>query len=293
MSLRLILDIVNHPANKQGRLKAVIRALNWQLYKRFTGRSLDLDYHGLKLRCYPDSHSASRAIYFNALPDYREMRFVMDYLRPGDRFIDAGANVGLYTLLAASIVGPTGHIDAFEPQENVSRVLNETVQLNDLKNVAVHTVALADIEGYMNFDETGDDCTAHISVAPSSDSHSQVETCRLDKRLANVPYALAKFDIEGFEPRAIHGAKLLIEAGHLPVMLIEMAGYSKRIGVTTSAFIKELDVLGYFTAVYCPATRTLHETTRPWEIPVDNVVAVSRKHAASVSRRLNWRPSNV
>src|SRR6266542_1227032 len=107
--LRLIWE---HPANRNNRIAAVAKAALWQAYKRTIRRPLDLTvYGGLRLRAYPDSHEPGRFIYYGGLPDYEEMTFMCRYLRQGDRFIDGGANVGAYTLLAASLVGPTGSVD--------------------------------------------------------------------------------------------------------------------------------------------------------------------------------------
>ena len=72
-----------------------------------------------KIRCYPNSSSASKIIYFSAFPDFYEMGFMKDYLRPGDNFIDGGANIGLYTILAASLVGNNGKVVAFEPSPEI------------------------------------------------------------------------------------------------------------------------------------------------------------------------------
>lgn len=285
-AMKLFSEIRTHPANRKSPSLALIHAIHWQITKRLTGRPLDISYHGLKLRCYPDSHSASRAIYFSGLPDYREMRFVLDFLRPGDQFIDAGANVGLYTLLALSVVGPTGYVHAFEPNSTVIRILNESLQLNAADNVTVHAFGLADTEGMAGFVMTNDNCTAHIVNSSSSAARTEIPIGRLDQILDNVPYAMAKFDIEGYEPFAIRGASRWLQENNPPVMLIEMAGYSEQFGITTPDFINELDQLGYYTAVYHPDSRELQPTNRPWEIPVENVLAVSKERRRFVEDRV-------
>ena len=279
-------DIWNHPANRHGRVKALMRAVHWQLSKRLTGRPLDIAYHGMLLRCHVHNHSASRAIYFSGLPDYREMQFMVDYLRPGDVFIDAGANIGLYTLLALSVVRDTGYVHAFEPNPVVADMLRESLDLNACSNVTVHQVGLADVEGQADFSTTDDDCTSHIVASSQGSTGTQIPITRLDKILDDTPYAMAKFDIEGYEPFAIRGASQWTNSNNPPVMLIEMAGYSKQHGISTADFIEELDQLGYFTAVYDPDRRELQATTRPWEIPVDNVLAIAKDRLEYVQDRL-------
>ena len=283
--LKLINEIVSHPANRNMRANALMRALYWQFSKRLTGQSRDIAYHGKLLRCHPTSHSASRAIYFSCLPDYWEMRFILDFLRPGDTFIDAGANIGLFTLLALSVVGEKGHVHAFEPNPLVSAMLRESLALNAADNVTVHDIGLSDVEGSAAFYTDGDDCTSHI-VASLSGAENQIQVNRLDRLLVDIPYAMMKLDIEGYEPFAIRGASLWTKTQNPPVMLVEMSGYSKQYGISTSDFIEELDRIGYFTAVYDPDSREIRKTKKPWEVPVDNVLAIAKDRMAFVVDRL-------
>lgn len=285
-AIKLFSEIWMHPANRKAPSRALMRAIYWQITKRLIGHPSDISYHGMKLRCYPNSHSASRAVYFSGLPDYREMQFILDFLRPGDRFIDVGANIGLYTLLALSAVGPSGYVYAFEPNPTMVRILNESLQLNSADNVTVHAIGLADAEGVVAFATTGDDCTAHIVEQSASSARIEIPIGRLDRILDTVPYAMAKFDIEGYEPFAIRGASRFLQQHNPPVMLIEMAGYSERYGITTPDFIAELDKLGYFTAVYHPDTHELQPTICPWKIPVENILAVSKERKKFVENRV-------
>lgn len=62
-------------------------------------------------------------------------------LRPGDTFWDVGANIGLYTVLAAKKVGPSGRVIAFEPHVANAAALFKNLQLNDLLD-RVHLVTL-------------------------------------------------------------------------------------------------------------------------------------------------------
>ena len=76
---------------------------------------------------------------------------MLDFLRPGDTFIDAGANIGLFTLLALSVVGDKGHVHAFEPNPLVAAMLRESLALNAADNVTVHEIGLSDVEGSAAF----------------------------------------------------------------------------------------------------------------------------------------------
>ena len=66
------------------------------------------------------------------------------FLRPGDTFVDIGANIGIFSLLAARIVGPSGRVIAFEPVPITLEKLRANILLNDLQNITVVPAALCD-----------------------------------------------------------------------------------------------------------------------------------------------------
>jgi hypothetical protein len=68
-------------------------------------------------------------------------------LRPGDVFVDAGANVGFYTLLASRLVGPTGRVLAIEMMPATADILRQHVAINDCTNVELVEKALSDRAG--------------------------------------------------------------------------------------------------------------------------------------------------
>jgi hypothetical protein len=131
----------------------------------------------------------------------------------------------------------------------------------------------------------GDDCTSHI-VASLIDAETQIPIDRLDRLLVDIPYSMMKLDIEGYEPFAIRGASLWTKNQNPPVMIVEMSGYSKQYGISTSDFIKELDQIGYFTAIYNPESREIRRTKEPWKVPVDNVLAIAEERLDFVMDRL-------
>ena len=90
----------------------------------WSGRPLDLSVYGsMSFRAYRNSTQPGRFIYFGGLPDYEEMTFMKRFLRPGDGFIDGGANEGMFTLLAAQLVGPSGAVHAFEAVPEFAKLL--------------------------------------------------------------------------------------------------------------------------------------------------------------------------
>lgn len=246
----------------------------------------DFPYHGMKLRCYPDSHSASAAIYFSEWPDFREMQFIRRYLRNGDGFVDVGANVGVYSLLAASRVGAEGVVHAFEPMQRAFDRLTENIAINGLRQVHPHRMALSDVTGMVRLTEPGDDALVGIAAAGMEGGDEHVCCSTLDAVLGDAPISMIKLDVEGAEPLVLRGARNHLRAGNPPVMQIEMDGYSARYGLPTHEFIDEIVSQGYEIAIYDPTNNRLIATRRPWEHGVLNVLAIHRGAWPAVEARI-------
>jgi hypothetical protein len=155
---KVVSGVWMHPANENTKLAALGRLLRWQFHKRVLNQHLVFAYHGLAITGYMDSHSLSAAYYFKNLPDWWEMRFLLDYLLPGDRFLDIGANVGLYSLLAATIIGKSGHVDSFEPADIPSQRLRMAIDQNHLADrITIHALAASNKDGEIDFGFADDD----------------------------------------------------------------------------------------------------------------------------------------
>ena len=77
----------------------------------------------------------------------QESAFIREHLEPGDVFLDIGANIGWYTVLASTIVGETGSIFAFEPRPDTAAHLRQTIDDNPLKNkIILHQCGLSDVQ---------------------------------------------------------------------------------------------------------------------------------------------------
>ncbi|NND82120.1 MAG: FkbM family methyltransferase [Gammaproteobacteria bacterium] len=284
--IRLLFDLWTHPANNTHRLRSIFRAIAWQIRKRFSKQPKLIPYHGMQLHCPVDNHSASRAIYFSNLPDYWEMLFMQDYLRAGDCFVDAGANIGLYTLLARSQLGESGQVHCFEPNPVTAEQLQKTITHNELRNVKIHLCGLSDQSGSLEFELGDDTCTSHIQPKDSSHKSIWIDVVRLDEILQDTPVTMAKFDIEGFEPFAVRGASAMLHQSNPPVLLIEVGGLANNYGVSTDKFIAELASMGYTTAIYDCEQRKLVNVDQPWRVPTENVLAIADSKRLMVEQRL-------
>lgn len=261
--------------------------LRWQFVKHVLKRPMTIRFHGQLLRCYPDSTSASGAVYFSGYPDYWEMSFLQAYLRPGDNFLDVGANTGIYSILASAYVGTQGCIDAFEPVERAAARIEEQALLNNLCGLRVHRLAVCDRKCELDFGYSGSDAMMHVR-RPGERGHEgrRIQGTSLDSFESYKHYAAGKMDIEGAEPMALAGAAERLRTTNPPVWLLELAGYSTCYGVTSDEVVRRLADAGFDCAVYDPDSRTLQYTSQPWLLGAQNVLAVATGHRSFVEQRL-------
>jgi len=101
---------------------------------------------------------------------------LLSNIKEGDIVIDAGANIGLFSILASFKVKDKGRVIAIEPEPNNLKILKENVDLNGLKNVIIVPKALYDKPG-KKVSMKGEGVGAYVS----EDSEGLVETTTLDE----------------------------------------------------------------------------------------------------------------
>lgn len=174
----------------------------------------------LDLATYPDCCMAV------GLYELDTLRLLRGILQPGDHFVDCGANIGYFTLAAAARVGPTGKVDAFEPDPiNRARLQANLVANNTPTQIRIHDIALSDTQGQATlYHPTGDAQNhgeASLYATPGANATTcTVRTARLDQEIKTPP-RLIKMDIEGAELAAIKGMSSLLSSNSPPQLIIE------------------------------------------------------------------------
>jgi FkbM family methyltransferase len=151
-------------------------------------------------------------------------RELLTVLRPGQVFVDIGANAGYFVCMAAARVGPTGKVIAFEPNPDNCELLTLSVEANNFKNVELHPYAVAAKEATLGLVAGHNDSNGRLlsptETAPAANTQ-YVKAIVLDSYLADRPKIdMIKMDIEGAEPQALAGMGKLIEK-HRPVIFTE------------------------------------------------------------------------
>jgi FkbM family methyltransferase len=170
------------------------------------------------------SDHIQRWIYFGAY-EGQETVWVRDWLRPGMSVVDAGANVGYYTLLAASCVGLKGRVFAIEPSPYAYDRLREAVMDNGLSQVVTLQAALGNAtgEGELYLPPIGNHSPSMVPCDRKDRVTVPLRT--LDECLAEWEINqvdLLKMDVEGFEAQVLAGTRFALKAGRIRAMLCEL-----------------------------------------------------------------------
>lgn len=165
-----------------------------------------------------------RSIYLGTFEPFESAQ-VKSYLKAGMTFVDVGANVGYYSLMAASLVGSTGRVLAFEPSTYAFGRLQETINRNNLAQVQAIHAGLSDTNGESRlFVSAGKGNHTPSMVPNAGGSPVPVPVRRLDDYLAEhgVEHVdFMKIDVEGFEPNVLRGAGQYLEQRKIHAILCE------------------------------------------------------------------------
>lgn len=164
------------------------------------------------------------SLYYTGTYEPGTLAVMKSVLKPGDTFVDVGANIGLMTLFAASCLGEEGRVIAFEPHPDTRKILLDNLELNASENVVVSPFAVGREPGQATiYDRTGAErgSASLVDDGTHASSHS-VEITTLDAYFQNFPgqISMIKFDIEGYEAEALKGGRNVI-LKHRPHLIVE------------------------------------------------------------------------
>jgi FkbM family methyltransferase len=148
-------------------------------------------------------------------------------LRPGSVVIDVGANIGYYTLLAASRVGPQGHVHSVECAQETLGILKDNVRRNHLQNVTIHPVAAGKERGelQLNVSAIGLSFFALHEKWPKvagSGNKVTVPVMPLDDLLSSSVHVV-KIDAEGADLEVLQGMKRILSENPSISLIVEWA----------------------------------------------------------------------
>lgn len=248
--------ITNHPLNRKQKLRSIIRFIKWQIGSRLVSGSIVHDWiNGSKFLVKTGDKGLTGNIY-TGLHEFSDMGFLLHFLRSDDLFIDIGANVGSYAILACSAVGARGV--AFEPVPSTYKKLVENMRLNHAE-ARIHCVnkGVGSQLGSIAFSCDSDTTNHVLATGEHCANQVDVDVIPLDAALAELEPSLIKIDVEGYETLVLQGAQQTLAKPSLQALIIELNGSGRRYGFDESKILDLLSKHGFSTYSYDPLSRKL------------------------------------
>jgi FkbM family methyltransferase len=194
---------------------------------------------------------------------------IQSLLRPGDTFVDVGANIGMHTLAAAFALQGQGRIVAFEPFGPTHELLRKTLWLNGFSGIVeTHQAAASDRSGRQTLFLGG--TSGHHSLyelaptlAPAIDP-IEVALVRIDEVLQGAAKVdLMKIDVEGAELEVLAGAKRTVTANPEIALIVEFdSAHIRRSSQSTDGWVRAFERFGLEFGVIHPDLGRLEHWTK-------------------------------
>jgi len=193
---------------------------------------------------------------YTGLHEFPDMGFLLHALRDEDLFVDVGANVGSYSILACSVVGARGI--AFEPVPSTYNRLVENMRLNHLdQKVKCVNKGVGVQQGSIAFTSDTDTTNHALAAGEQCDKVVNVEVTSLDTALQGESPTLIKIDVEGYETPVLEGAQETFKNQSLHSVIMELNGSGTRYGYDESIILEMMFDYDFRNYSYNPLDRTL------------------------------------
>ena len=254
--LRTLKFIATHPLNTRRRAAALWAFFRWQIGGRLAPGDVVYDWvNGARFLVRPGETGLTGNIYYG-LHEFADMAYVLHAVSEEDMFVDVGANVGSYTILACAARGARGF--CFEPVPATYRRLLDNLRLNDLsERVRAFNIGLSDREGELVF-TAGENCSNHVVADGEGCADPVTVPARpLDGVLAGESPSVLKIDVEGFETLVLRGARETLRNASLHSVIMELNGSGARYGFSDGDLRNAMETHGFSPYAYEPFSRAL------------------------------------
>jgi FkbM family methyltransferase len=249
----------NHPLTRDAPLYAWGRFVSWQIRSRLQDEVI-IQWIGEQRLAVRNGMAGATGNLYTGLHEFADMMLLLHFLRKEDFFLDIGANVGTYTVLASGVC--KAKTWAFEPDPDTFRHLNRNVAINGLDElVRLYNCALGASEGEVRF-TVGLDTVNRVAADQDRNTRS-IRQRSLDTIVSDKSPIMIKIDVEGYEEEVLCGSQRMLANQSLKV--IEMETVTPRSQTMLGDY-------NFQRAFYDPFSRRLCQS--PLEYPSSNALFV-------------------
>jgi len=242
-----------------------------------------------------DTNGIEHELYYKGVYEKETMHMVKAFLKPGDTFIDVGANIGIMTLYASICVGPSGNVWAVEANPATVKLLKDNIALNNFNNIKILEFALGAQEGkgeiYPETIEGNRGAASMVKRDGQGTLKYDIIIKKLDDVIGGVKPTLMKIDVEGWELEVLKGSSNILSASDAPVLIVEcFLDRENTIGSPTEIYkhLKSVnDYVIYKSQLGKGRISGLVEVKSAEELPnEDNIICVPRSKLSSIPKSI-------
>jgi FkbM family methyltransferase len=280
--------IAKHPLNANHKLQALTNFVKWQIATRILKKKVIVPWVEDSMFISGLGETGLTGNLYAGFMEYEDMIFLLHALQPNETFVDVGANIGAYTILASKVV--KSNSIAFEPLPATAERLKDQIQINRINAaVDIRNMGVGDKEGSLFF-TNNNDTVNKVSLAGEVENTTMVKVSTLDNELDKDNQYFFKIDVEGFEYNVIEGASAILSNNNVSAIIIELNGSGEEFGHSNEDIHKKLLSFGFFAVAYEPQTRNLTEL-KSYNQNGGNTIYV--KDVALISKRCKSAPKRV
>ncbi len=254
---QIIRYINNHPLAKRNLLKAYGRFFKWQLSQRFSPRDVEFKLTEKARIWVKKGMTGATGSIYTGLHEFEDMSFLLHFLQKGELFADIGANVGIYSVLAAADC--EAKTLTFEPAPGTFQWVERNRSLNKVPHLLKpFNIGIGEREEVLRF-STELDTINHVLTNEEKDLQAVEVPIKSFDSIVSVEGCpvLTKIDVEGFETPVIKGMQATLANPILQAIIIELNGSGANYGFDETWIHQELVKNGFTPCVYEPFSRSI------------------------------------
>jgi len=276
--------VMRHPLNRAASAAALLRVLRWQIGSRLLAGPIALPFVDDTYLFAARGMTGATGNWYCGLHEADDMAFVLHMLRPGDLFLDVGANIGSYTVLAAG--GAGAKVISVEPIPATFEKLQVNVVLNKLsERIELHCAGLSDTRRTLRF-SSEQDTMNHVLVHGEQVPAIEVPVLELDDLLAGRVPQIIKIDVEGHEKAVLSGAARTLSNPGLTAVIMEVNGSGVRYGIADDELLAVMRDHGFEPMHYDGILRQVSD----WRATGGNAIFV--RHRSAIAARVADAPKH-
>ena len=280
--------IVQHPLNANHKFLALGNFFKWQIATRILKMKVIVPWVDGSMFISGLGETGLTGNLYAGFMEYEDMIFLLHALQPTETFVDIGANIGAYTILASKVVQSKSI--AFEPLPNTAERLKDQIQINRIAaNVDIRNIGLGNKEETLFF-TNNNDTVNKVSLSGEVENTTKVNVSTLNKELSKQDQYFFKIDVEGYEYNVLDGASEILSTNSVSAIIIELNGNSDAFGHSSEDIHEKLLNFGFVAVAYEPKSRNLTKL-ESYNKSGGNTIYV--KDVALISKRCKSAPKRV